>query len=207
MKTIVILVLGAVLTWTASAQSSCCATSCKPSKKLSGQVNKNLKVVSGLSEIKTAFNQQTGKKKFIAILSSTCDWCLQGAASVQQTILSKMNDKNISVMIIWTNMLNSDDLSSAHASSAMFQNTNVTQFFDSKNKLGVAVAKSLNAKHDKAWDIYMFFDENTTWDKAFPAPSDYAHQLSASTHPWIDETKYFCGPALKQRLDEMVSKL
>src|SRR5689334_9903378 len=93
MKAILIIIFTAVLTMTASAQRSCCATNCKPANKLSAQVNKDLKVVSRLSEIKAAFNQRNDKKKFIAILSSTCDWCLQGAESVQQAILSKMTDK------------------------------------------------------------------------------------------------------------------
>src|SRR5258708_22410947 len=34
--------------------------------------NKNLKIVSGVDEIKKTFNQQNGKVKFVAILSSTC---------------------------------------------------------------------------------------------------------------------------------------
>ena len=188
---------------------NCCVNgSCKdPLATLPPIENKNLKIASTTAEIQKAFNQQNGKTKFVAILSSTCGWCLQGAESVQKAVIEKMKEKDLSVIIIWTNMLKSDNQSSAYKAASLFKDPSITQFFDSENKFGDAVAHRLNPQGKKAWDIYMFFDKETKWTSDFPRPFDYAHQLSASAHPWVDETKYFCGRELTKRLDEIVKTL
>jgi mercuric ion transport protein len=188
---------------------NCCANgTCKDhAGNLPKEINKNLKIVTSVSEIQKAFNQQTGKTKFVAILSSTCGWCLQGAESIQKTVIDKSRNKDISVIIIWTNMLKTDDQNSAYKAASLFNEPNVTQFFDSENKFGDVVAQRLNPQGKKAWDIYMFFDQDTQWRKDFPRPFEYVHQLSSSVHPWVDKTKYFCGPDLTKRLDEIVITL
>lgn len=169
--------------------------------------NKNLKIASTTAEIQKAFNLQNGKTKFVAILSSTCGWCLQGAESVQKAVIEKMKEKDVSVIIIWTNMLKSDNQSSAYKAASLFKDPSIVQFFDSENKFGDVVAHRLNSQGKKAWDIYMFFDKDTKWTNDFPRPFEYAHQLSSSAHPWVDKTKYFCGHELTKRLDEIVATL
>jgi copper chaperone CopZ len=188
---------------------NCCANgTCKDHVgALPKEENKNLKIMSNIVEIQKVFNQQTGKTKFVAILSPTCGWCLQGAESVQKTVIEKVKDKDISVIIIWTNMLKSDDQSSAYKAASLFNDPNIVQFFDAENKFGDVVAQTLNPQGKKAWDIYMFFDKDTQWNKDLPRPFDYAHQLSTSAHPWVDKTKYFCGGELTKRLGEIVTTL
>lgn len=188
---------------------NCCANgTCKDHVgSLPKEENKNVKVISNVAEIQKVFNQQTGKTKFVAILSSTCGWCLQGAESIQKTVLEKLKDENIGVIIIWTNMLKTDDKSSAYKAASLFKDPNIIQFFDADNKFGDVVAQRLNPQGKKAWDIYMFFDRDTQWNKDFPRPFEYVHQLSSSIHPWVDKTKYFCGPELTKRLDEIVTTL
>jgi len=188
---------------------NCCANgTCKNHLGiLPNEVNKDLKVLSSTVEIQKTFNQQTGKTKFVAILSSTCGWCLQGAESVQKTIIEKMKGKDLSVIIIWTNMLKTDNKNSAYKAASLFKDPSIIQFFDSENKFGDLVAERLNPHGKKAWDIYMFFDKDVQWNKDFPRPFEYVHQLSSSAHPWVDKTKYFCGDELTKRLDEIVTTL
>jgi len=188
---------------------NCCANgTCKDHLgMLPTTENKNLKIASSTSEIQKAFNQQSGKAKFVAILSSTCGWCLQGAESVQKAVIEKMKEKDLSVIIIWTNMLKGDSQNSAYKAASLFKDPNIVQFFDSENKFGNVVAQRLNPQGKKAWDIYMFFDKDTKWNSDFPRPFDYAHQLSSSANPWVDKTKYFCGSELTKRLDEITSTL
>ena len=169
--------------------------------------NKSLRIASNITEIQKVFNQKSDKIKFVAILSSTCGWCLQGAESIQKSVVVKMKDKNIDVIIIWTNMLTTDDQRTAYKAASLFKDPSIVQFFDSENKFGDVVAQRLNPQGKKAWDIYMFFDNDTQWNKNFPRPFDYAHQLSSSVHPWVDKSKYFCGAELTKRLDEIVTTL
>lgn len=190
-------------------KGSCTPETCStmPKVEVPKEKNKNLKVLASVDEIKNAFNKQTGKIRFVAILSSTCGWCLQGAQAIQKTVIEKMSNKDISVIIVWTNMLKSDDKENAYYAASMFNDPSIVQFFDAENKFGDMVARKLNPKGEKAWDIYMFYDKDVEWNNAIPRPFDYAHQLSESLHPWADQTKYFCGKDLTKRLDDITSSL
>ncbi len=198
-----------------NAKADCCAKglctpeSCSTMPKVSvpNERSKNLKVLSGIDQIKDTFNKRSGKVKFVAILSSTCGWCLQGAQAIQQTVIEKMAQKDISVIIVWTNMLKSDDKENAYKAASLFDDPSIVQYFDADNKFGDLVAQRLNPEGQKAWDIYMFFDKEDQWNKSIPRPFEYAHQLSADLHPWADNTKYFCGKDLTKRLGDITASL
>jgi mercuric ion transport protein len=191
------------------SKGSCTPETCStmPKVSLPTEKSKNLKVLTSVDQLKDAFNKQDGKVKFVAILSSTCGWCLQGAQAVQETVLKMKKDKDIDMIIVWTNMLKSDDQENAFKAASMFKDPLVVQYFDAENKFGDVVARRLNPKGEKAWDIYMFFEGTDQWTSTIPRPFDYAHQLSKDLHPWSDETKYFCGAELTKRLTSIISAL
>ena len=190
-------------------KGSCTPATCSSMPKVSvpKEKNKALKVLASVDELKKAFNKETGKVRFVAILSSTCGWCLQGAQAIQKTVIEKMADKDISVIIVWTNMLKSDDQENAYYAASMFKDPSIVQFFDAENKFGDIVARRLSPKGEKAWDIYMFYDKDVAWSSGIPRPFDYAHQLSEPLHPWADQTKYFCGNDLTKRLEDITNSL
>ena len=191
------------------SKGSCTPETCSsmPKVSLPNERSKNLKILAGVDDLKAAFNKQSGKVKFVAILSSTCGWCLQGAQAVQQTVIEQMAKKDISVIIVWTNMLKADDKDNAFKAASMFKDPSIVQYFDADNKFGDIVAKRINPKAEKAWDIYMFFDKDDQWTNAIPRPFEYAHQLSEDLHPWADQTKYFCGKDLTKRLNDITTSL
>ena len=163
-------------------------------------------MLKDMSQLRNAFNGQKKSVKFVAILSSTCKWCIQGAESIEQSIIQKMEDKDIGVIIVWTNMLKSDDQVSALYAASLFDGKGVTQFFDGDNKFGDMVAKTINPKGEDAWDIYLFFDGDAQWTQKLPRPFEYVHQLGTSSE-WVDRTKYFCGEKLTQRLNDIAESI
>lgn len=199
----------------AGAKGDCCTKGSCTSKVNTGlpkinvpsERNENLKILTRLDEIKDAFNKSSGNVKFVAILSSTCGWCLQGAQAVQQTVVEQMAKKDIDVIIVWTNMVTSDSQDNAFRAASMFNDPSIVQYFDAENKFGDVVAKRLNPNGEKAWDIYMFYDKEERWNNSFPRPFEYVHQLDESGHPWVDQTKFFCGNDLRKRLGDITSSL
>jgi mercuric ion transport protein len=190
-----------------AGKENCTASSCQiPTGDLPKEVSKELLVLKNVSQIQSAFNKQPGKTRFVAILSSTCKWCLQGAASVQSVIVENMEKKNLSVIIVWTNMLNSDGEAAAFHAASMFDGQNITQFFDKTNVFGDIAAKAINPKGEQAWDIYMYFDKDLMWNNNLPRPFEYVHQLGPS-NTWADQTKYFCGTNLTRRLRDVTENL
>ena len=196
-------------------KESCCTKgtrtpgtcSSMPVVSVPNEKSRNLKVLHNVDELKNAFNKESSKVRFVAILSSTCWWCLLGAQAVHKSVIEQMKNKDISVMIVWTNMLKTDDKENAYKAASMFKDPSIVQYFDAENKVGDLVAQRLNAKGAKAWDIYMFFDKDIEWNETIPRPFDYAHQLSASLHPWADISKYFCGNDLTKRLTHITTSL
>lgn len=199
----------------ASINGDCCSKgictpetcSSMPKVSLPNERSKTLKILGSMDDLKSSFNNGKGKIKFVAILSSTCGWCLQGAQAVQQTVIEQMMKKDINVIIVWTNMLKTDDKESAFQAASMFKDPSIVQYFDEENKFGEIVGRRLSPKGEKAWDIYMFFDKDDQWNNSIPRPFDYAHQLSESVQPWVDQTKYFCGTNLTKRLNDITSSL
>jgi mercuric ion transport protein len=190
-------------------KGTCTPETCSsmPRVSIPKERSKHLKVLSNINDLKEAFNKKTDKVRFVTILSSTCGWCLQGAQAVQQAVIENMAEKDIEVIIVWTNMLKSDDKENAYKAASMFKDPAIVQYFDAKNEFGDLVARRLNPEGTKAWDIYMFFDKDVKWNENLPRPFDYAHQLSESIHPWVDQTKYFCGSDLTKRLTEITGSL
>lgn len=169
--------------------------------------SKSLVTINSIEELRSTFNKEKNKSvKFVAILSSTCKWCIQGAQSVNKTIIESMKEKNIDVIIVWTNMLDSDEQSTAQYAASVFDGKGVTQFFDRGNQFGDIVAKAINPKGEKAWDIYLFFDGNSQWNQKLPRPFEYVHQLGPSNQ-WADPRKYFCGEKLTERLSSITKTL
>lgn len=168
--------------------------------------SKTLVALKDMDQLRAAFNNERKGVKFVAILSSTCKWCIQGAESIKKTVVGKMKDKDIGLIIVWTNMLNSDDMNSAQYAASLFDSKGITQFFDGDNKFGDIVAKTLNPKGEKAWDIYLFFDGGAKWNEKLPRPFEYAHQLGQANE-WVDPAKYFCGEKLRQRLNQITESI
>jgi mercuric ion transport protein len=200
-------VSGSGLSTMLAGKENCTASSCQiPTGDLPKETSKEIAVLKDISQIKVAFNKQPGTTRFVAILSSTCKWCLQGAESIQKSVIENMAEKNISVIIVWTNMLNSDGENTAFHAASMFDRKNITQFFDKENIFGDAAAKAVNPKGEQAWDIYMYFDKGAKWENNLPRPFEYVHQLGPSTS-WADPTKYFCGSNLTKRLLQVTNTL
>ncbi len=189
-------------------KESCTKETCEvPLADLPKQKSTNLVTLNDMTQLRKAFNDQNKAIKFVAILSSTCKWCIQGAQSIQKSVIDKMKEKNIGVIVVWTNMLKSDDATTAQYSASMFDDyKNVTQFFDGKNQFGDIVARTINPKGEKAWDIYLFFDGDAQWSQKLPRPFEYVHQLGPSSD-WVDQTKYFCGEKLTSRLKQITESL
>jgi len=103
-------------------------------------------------------------------------------------------------------MLQSDGEKTAFRAASLFKNKSIVQFFDEENKFGDIAAKSINPAGEQAWDIYMFFDKDTKWTKSLPRPFEYVHQLGP-TRTWVDQTKYFCGSKLTERLETITASL
>ena len=104
----------------------------------------------------------------------------------------------MSTFVVWLPMLPGDNKEAARRSSKLVADPSVSQFYDPSRQVGHAIAASLGAAGQVAWDIYLFYPAGREWAAAPPAPVDWAHQLGGRS--WADAGRYRSGPGLVDQL-------
>lgn len=75
------------------------------------------------------FNEATGNPRFIALLSPTCDPCLQGATVVREDVVGAFHEAGFPVSLLWIPVLAGDTPAAIERTVAGFEDTQV--FIDS----------------------------------------------------------------------------
>jgi hypothetical protein len=99
-------------------------------------------------------------------------------------VLSIFPEADISVSVVWINMLPSDNADTAKQSALIVDDDRARHFYDPERRVGQAVALSLGEPGMIAWDIYLFYAAGQEWLASMPAPTHWAHQLSGER--WHD---------------------
>lgn len=120
---------------------------------------------------------------------------------MQRSIIQGLPHANISVSIVWVNMLPEDTETGAVRSALIIDDPRVRHFHDPARRVGEAVAASLGWEDYVAWDIYLFYEAGTRWLEAPPPPAYYAHQLPR------DSVHFRTGDELLRELHEATKRL
>lgn len=102
-------------------------------------------------------------------------------------------------------MLLTDRREKAERAAQMIRDPRVQHFHDPERRAGRAIAQSLGADGPIAWDIYLFYPEDATWEADPPRPTEWTHQLWGRT--WADPARYRRGRSLRQALREITAGL
>lgn len=130
---------------------------------------------------------------------------MAGARAVHKAILQDFPQADISVSIIWTNMLPLDSPATARLSAEIIHDPRASQFYDPDHLAGKAIAEGMGGKDKIAWDIYLFYAAGAEWGDHPPAPTDWAHQLTGSA--WADSTRHHSGDELLKELHRIMQRL
>jgi hypothetical protein len=130
---------------------------------------------------------------------------VHGARAVQEAIIDGYPDADISVSIVWINMLPLDNRAMAHVRAQTMQDPRARHFSDPRKRVGRAIAQSLGGRNKVAWDIYLFYAPGAEWDGGPPPPAWWAHQLTGSS--WADAAHYHRGDELVEQLRRAMADL
>ena len=106
---------------------------------------------------------------------------MRAPRAAQESILKKLRDTDVSVSIIWIEMLPTDNLAAAENMAASIRDPSVVHYFDLRRAhlAGDAFANGTICEGaGPAWDVYFFYDKDAEWKDAPPKPVEWWHQLS-----------------------------
>ena len=107
-------------------------------------------------------------------------------------------------MIVWVEMLPEDRGADVEALAEEMSDRRISWFHDPKQRAGRAIAASLGAPGEIAWDVYLFFVAGAEWSDQPPAPTQWVHQLGDS---WADRTRHHFGEQLEPELGRLLKSL
>ncbi len=98
---------------------------------------------------------------------------------VQENVLEKIDSDQLSVLVVWTPVLSSDNRASVDKAARTITDNRAAHFWDGDRSLGNTYGKIVELPRGRslAWDIYFAFDRDTRWNETAPEPDDWAHQL------------------------------
>jgi len=87
-------------------------------------------------------------------------------------------------------MLMTDNLDAAVAQETLFQNEQVSQYWDSDRTLGQLVSQTLKLTTPIAWDIYLLYSPKVKWEgERMPIPDFWMHQLDERSDLFLDPNR------------------
>ena len=115
---------------------------------------------------------------------------------VHKKATGRIESDKLRVFVVWLPRYPGDNRSKAVSSMSNVPDARGTHFWDSNASLakqyGVVLGLPEGSKF--AWDTYMAFDVNATWNDAPPKPIDWMHQLSQDLgreHPrWLNSDQF-----------------
>jgi hypothetical protein len=86
---------------------------------------------------------------------------------VQERILERYPDADLAVYVVWLPVLPSDE---RFGVADVLVDERVLQFWDDDRLVSGEVGRLVGADEGLAWDVYLAFGPDSTWDHRLPAP-------------------------------------
>jgi hypothetical protein len=136
---------------------------------------------------------------------------VRGARAVRSVFLDEMGlgEGDLGLIVVWIDMLPADNRRAAELAASIFDPFPwVAQFHDPHRLAGKAIAASIGAPGQIAWDMYLFYKSDARWIEQPPEPDDWVHQLGDD--PWAQADKFYWDeklpPALRTRMLRLLAQ-
>jgi hypothetical protein len=127
--------------------------------------------------------------------------CLEGAQLVQE-IFEENKSEILYGAIIWTPMIDTDNLEADNLREPGFADSRVKQFWDPDRILGRLLSQTLRLRISIAWDVYLIYLPDHPWDGELPPePEFWMHQQDEEMSLYLDP------PRLKHYVQTVLGRI
>jgi hypothetical protein len=103
---------------------------------------------------------------------------------VQEQVLEKISDESLAVYVVWEPILRTDTERSARKATTLLPDKRVRNYWIGSQSIGEMFQGPLFLEGEPAWDVYLVYGPEVTWDSATPPrPDFYMHQLGGLPEP------------------------
>jgi hypothetical protein len=95
-----------------------------------------------------------------------------------QNLLLRRNSPDLRAYFIWGPYLKADSREIARVNSERFYAPNAGYFWTPTQNLAQELARQLKLPSGRlGWDVYLIYGKGKLWEKNFPVPDYWAHQI------------------------------
>ena len=118
-----------------------------------------------------------------------------------QEIFETNPSEKLQGVIVWIPMIETDNFAAANERETKFSDSRVWQFWDPDRFVGRLLSQTLNLKESIAWDVYLVYLPNHSWDGELPPiPQFWMHQLNEDPALLLDP------PRLRQSVQALLER-
>lgn len=104
-----------------------------------------------------------------------------------QQLLDDLKGQDVKVYSVWQPILPSDAKLTVGRATKSLPDPRVSHYWDAENVFAQTFAPVLEI--DKAWDLYLLYDNNAEWGETPPKPIYWQEQLGISDATKLDRVK------------------
>lgn len=119
-----------------------------------------------------------------------------------QEIFEENKSEMLYGAIIWTPMIDTDNLEAANLLELALADSRVKQFWDPDRILGRLLSQTLRLRISIAWDVYLIYLPDHPWDGELPPePEFWMHQQDEEMSLYLDP------PRLKHYVQTVLGRI
>lgn len=140
------------------------------------------------TELRDDFNRYAGSVRLLFVVDPVCGGCLRGLDDVNRDLLATTSEERLETFVVHVPVIGGKAKNIAPAAT-LLHNAHVHHYWNPSGEFGRELAEAVGMKNgDKlvyAWDVWLIYGPETTWDGASPPqPVRLMHQLyGLEEHP------------------------
>lgn len=161
------------------------------------------------TQLRDDFNGAKGSVRLLFVVDPICPGCLRGLDDVNKALLATTDDPRLQTFVVHVPVLGAEATDVA-PSTKLVQNRQVRHYWNPSGAFGRKLAEAAGLRRGAelvyAWDVWLIYDAEASWDGASPPrPRVLMHQLRAlqgsTAFPRLD------GAAFAREVHQLLAQL
>ncbi len=124
------------------------------------------------SELRAAFNRDRGSVRLLFVVDPICPGCLRGLDDMNRDLLSRTDDPRLVTFVVHEPVLRGSAAHDVPAAAALLHNSHVHHYWSASGEFGRLLSRSVDLRSSEgpvyAWDVWLLYGPEATWDGAVP---------------------------------------